>query len=333
MRLLSHSNGVHKLEKDKISKGKCFKYGSILFLGILVLGFLIQVITGIITDSRLKSAFKYIRIDGNKMEYRLKTGGNATVIFDGAIGNSMFEWDQVCNALEEKKISTFTYNRRGYGFNDGLDPRTPEDQAKDLKALLKKAGAPQPYILVGEEYGSLVITNFIKLYPDSVAGVVLVNPISEEQIGTKEYKNSIKFRYYKSQFEATGSYFSLTSLLSKIGLTRENSTFKEHISQSELEEFESFENRKYYRTAVSNELGNLYKGESNSQTTGLIGNKPFYIITDNKDDPIKKIGNPETVTIYKEEVQGSPISLLDSNAIVNCVNDVFKDIKKLEKKS
>ncbi|MDR3596864.1 alpha/beta hydrolase [Clostridium sp.] len=333
MKLLSHSNGVHKLEKDKISKGKYFKYSIIIFLGIMFLGFLIQVVTGIIDDSRLKSIFKYVRIDGNKMEYRLKTGGNATVVFDGAIGNNMFEWDQVCSSLEEKKISTFIYNRRGYGFNDGLDPRTPEDQAKDLKVLLKKAGAPQPYIFVGEEYGSLVVTNFIKLYPDSVAGVVLVNPISEEQISTKEYKDSIKFRYYRSKFEAMGSYFSLTSLLSNMGLTTENSTFKENISQSELEEFESFENKKYYRTAVSNELNNLYKGESNSQTAGLLGNKPLYIITDNEEDPIKKIGDPTATTIYKEEIQKSPVSLLDPDAIVTGVNSVLKDIKKLEKKS
>lgn len=333
MRLLSHSNGVHKLEKDKINKGKYVKYGIILFLGILFLGFLIQVITGIIDDSRLKSGFKYVRIDGNKMEYRLKTGGNYTVVFDGAIGNNMFEWDKVCSSLEEKKVSTFIYNRRGYGFNDGVDPRTPEDQAKDLRALLKKSGAPQPYVLVGEEYGSLVITNFIKLYPDTVAGVVLADPISEEKIDTKEYKDSIKFKYYRSKFEEMGSYFSLTSLLNKMGLTTENTTFKENISENELNEFESFENRKYYRAAVSNELGNLYKGESISQTAGLLGNKPFYLITDNEDDPIQKIGEEAATTIYKDDSEKSSISLLDPDAIVNGVNSVLKDLKKLEKKS
>lgn len=333
MRLLSHSNGVHKLEKDKISKGKYVKYGIILFLGILFLGFLTQVITGIIDDSRLKSGFKYVRIDGNKMEYRLKTGGNYTVVFDGSIGNNMFEWDKVCSSLEEKKVSTFIYNRRGYGFNDGVDPRTPEEQAKDLKTLLKKAGAPQPYVLVGEEYGSLVITNFIKLYPDSVAGVVLANPMSEEKISNEEYKDSIKFKYYRSKFEAMGSYFSLTSLLNKMGLTMENSTFKENISESELEEFESFENRKYYRTAVSNELGNLYKGESSSQTSGLLGSKPFYLITNSEEDPIQKIGDPGTTTIYDVDSEDSSISLLNSDSIVNGVNSVLKDIKKFEKKS
>ena len=70
-----------------------------------------------------------------------------------------------------------------------------------MKTLLKKAGASEPYILVGEEYGSLVTTNFISLYPNSVAGVVLVNPISEEKIKTNEFKESIKSEYYRSKFE------------------------------------------------------------------------------------------------------------------------------------
>lgn len=332
MKLLSHSNGVYKLEKDKPSKRKYLKNSAIIFLGLLLFGFLVQCITNIIDDSRLKSRFKYVRIDGNKMEYRLKTGGNCTVVFDGAIGNTMCEWDDICSSLEEKKVSTFTYNRRGYGFNDGLDIRTPEDQAKDLRNLLKKAGASQPYILVGEEYGSMVITNFINLYPDSVAGVVLIDPISEDTLKTKEFKDTIKSKYYRSKFEAIGSNYTLTSLLSTMGLTMENSKFKEHISESELQEFNDLENKKYYRTAVSNELNNLYIGQSDSQREGLLGKKPLYLITNKEDDPIKKIGNSADTVIYKEEIEQSPLSLLDSDAIETGVNYVLNEVKKQQKK-
>lgn len=333
MKLLSHSNGIHKVAKDKVSKGKYFKNCFIFFIGLLFLGFGIQVVTNFIDNTRLKSRFKYVILDGKKMEYKFKAAGEYTVVFDGAIGTNMYEWDEVCKTLEEKKVSTFIYNRRGYGFNDGGDARTPEEQAKDLKLLLRKAGASEPYILVGEEYGSLVTTNFVNLYPDSVAGVVLVNPISEEKIHTDEFKKSIKSSYYKSKFEAVSSNFSLTLLLSKMGLTMENNIFKQHLSQSELEEFNSFENKKEYKNAVSNELQNLYNGVSNSQIDGLLGNKPLYLITDNEEDPIKKIGNSAITTVYKEDINESPLSILDPSTIVNGVNSVEKDAKKLAKKS
>ena len=333
MKLLSHSNGIHKVDKDKVSKRRVLKNCIIFIVGLLILGFAIQMITNAFDNERLKSRFKYIRIDGSKMEYKLKKSGDYTVILDGAIGANMYEWDTVCRELEQTKTSTFIYNRRGYGFNDGGEIRTPEEQAKDLKALLKKAGASEPYILVGEEYGSLVTTNFVSLYPDSVAGVVLVNPISEEKIKTNEFKESIKSEYYRSKFEKIGTNFSLTSLLSKMGLTMENNIFKEHLTESELAEFNSFKNNKKYKESVSNELKNLYKGVSNSQIDGLLSNKPLYLITDNEEDPIKKIGNAAFTTVYKEEINGSPFSLLDPNTIVNGVNSVLKDAKKTSKKS
>jgi hypothetical protein len=333
MKLLPHSNVVYKLQKDRVRKRIVLKNFVIFFIGLLVVGALIQVITNIVDNTRLKSRFKYVRIDGNKMEYKFKSGENYTVVFDGSIGTNMYEWDKICKSLEEKNTSTFIYNRRGYGFNDGGDIRTPEEQAKDLKILLKKVGASEPYVLVGEEYGSLVITNFINLYPSSVAGAVLVEPLSEEKIKTDEFKKSIKADYYRSKFEAIGTNLSLTYLLSKMGLTMENNVFKDNIAESELEEYNIFKNKNKYKQAVYNELTNVYKNVSNSQRNGLLSNKPFYLITKDEEDPIKKIGDITSTTVYKEEIYGSPISLLDPDIIVNGVNSVLNDVKKKIKKT
>jgi len=332
MKLLAHSNVVHKLEKDKVSKRKILKKIVIFFIALFLLGVVAQIVNNFIDGERLKSRFKYGRIEGKKMEYKFKSGTDYTVVFDGTLGNNMYEWECICKTLEEKKTTTFIYNRRGYGFNDGGERRTPEEQAKDLKLLLRKAGASEPYVLVGEEYGSLVITNFIKLYPNSVAGVVLINPISEEEIKTSEFKEGIKYKYYRSRFETIGTNFSLTSLLSSMGLTMENNTFKEYLGESELSEFNSFENKKNYKEAVSNELRNLYEGSSNSQTNGLLGGKPFYLITNNENYKAANLGEIATTTIYKKEASGSPVSLLDPDIIVNGVNNVMKEAKKLAKK-
>lgn len=333
MKLLAHSNVVHKLEKDKVNKRKIFKKIVIFFVALFLVGVVAQIITNFIDGERLKSRFKYGRIDSKKMEYKFKSGTDYTVVFDGTLGNNMYEWESICRSLEDKKTSTFIYNRRGYGFNDGGELRTPEDQAKDLKLLLRKAGVSEPYVLVGEEYGSLVITNFVKLYPKSVAGVVLVDPISEEVIKTSEFKESIKSKYYRSKFETIGTNFSLTSLLSGMGLTIENNVFKEHLGEDELSEFNSFENKKNYKEAVSNELRNLYEGSSNSQEDGLFQTIPFYLITSNENDPVIKLGEAASTTIYKKEVSDSPVSLLDPDIVVNGINSVMKEAKKLAKKA
>lgn len=332
MKLLSHSNGLYKLDKEKVSKIKILKRCAILFLVLLTIGFLIQSISNLVDNSKLKSRFKYVRLDGKKIEYKLKESGEYTIIFDGSIGTNLYEWDKVCKVLEEEdKVSTFIYNRRGYGFNDGGTRLTPEEQAKQLKLLLRKAGAVEPYILVGEEYGSLISTNFAKLYPESVAGVVLVNPINESILSKKETKRSILIPYLRSQIEYAGSSVSLTSLLDKMNITLNNPTFTDSLNRSELEEFNSFKNKKNYREAVKNEIENLYKNVSSSQNDGLLSDKPLYIISKNQSEPLMELGSSGLSTLYVESVGGEPFAVLEPESIVNGINTVIKQAKKLTK--
>ena len=334
MKLLSHSNGLYKLDKEKISKMKILKRCAIFLVVLLTIGFLIQSISNLIVNSKLKSHFKYVRLDGKKIEYKLKGSGDYTVIFDGSIGTNLYEWNNVCNMLdEENKVSTFIYNRRGYGFNDGGTRISPEEQAKQLKLLLRKAGASGPYILVGEEYGSLVLTNFAKLYPDSVAGVVLVNPIAEKSLEDKEVKKNIYSPYIRSQIEYAGAGISLTSLLSNMNLTLENTTFINSLNENELEEFNSFKNRRNHKGAVKNEIENVYKNVSESQEDGMFYNKPLYIISNKESEPLVGLGNPEITTLYIENSQETPVSISDSECVVNGINTVIKQVRKLSKNS
>lgn len=334
MKLLSHSNGLYKLDKEKINKIKILKRCAIFLVVLLAIGFLIQSINNIIDNSKLKSRFKYVRLDGKKIEYKLKVSGDYTIIFDGSIGANLYEWDKVCKIIEnEDKVSTFIYNRRGYGFNDGGSRLTPEEQAKQLKLLLRKAGATEPYILVGEEYGSLVSTNFAELYPDSVAGVVLINPINEESLTEKETKKNIYIPYLRSQIEYAGASVSLTSLLDKMNLALENQTFISSLNENELEEFNSFKNRKNYREAIRNEIENLYKNTSDSQYEGSFAKKPLYIISDNESEPLVKLGSSDITTLYVESSDEDPFAVVDPESVVNGINTVIKQAKKLAKSS
>ncbi|MGM9935672.1 MAG: alpha/beta fold hydrolase [Clostridium sp.] len=334
MKLLSHSNGLYKLDKEKISKIKILKRCAIFLVALLAIGFLIQSVNNLIDNSKLKSRFKYVRLDGKKVEYKLKGSGDYTVIFDGSIGTNLYEWDKVCKLLEEEdKVVTFVYNRRGYGFNDGGARLTPEEQAQQLKLLLRKAGASEPYIFVGEQYGSLISTSFVELYPDSVAGVVLVNPINEKSLTEHDVRKSIYVPYLRSQIEYAGSNFSLTALLDKMNLALENPTFTNSLNENELEEFNSFKNRKNYREAVRNEIENLYKNTSDSQKEGVLSSKPLYIISDNEDEPLINLGSSDLTTLYVESIEDEPFSVADPESVVNGINTVIKQAKKLSKTS
>ena len=54
MKLLSHSNGLYKLDKEKVSKIKILKRCAIFLVGLLAIGFLIQSIGNIFDKSKFK---------------------------------------------------------------------------------------------------------------------------------------------------------------------------------------------------------------------------------------------------------------------------------------
>lgn len=54
-------------------------------------------------------------------------------------------------------------------------PSTTQSMASDLHSLLKHAGFPGPYLLVGHSFGGLIVRLFAQTYPSQTAGLVFVD--------------------------------------------------------------------------------------------------------------------------------------------------------------
>jgi pimeloyl-ACP methyl ester carboxylesterase len=85
----------------------------------------------------------------------------------------------------QREIAKFTkacwYDRAGYGWSDpGPFPNHSDSVARDLHKLLSVSGHPPPYVLVGHSAGGLDVRVFNGMYPNEVAGMVLVDPTPED---------------------------------------------------------------------------------------------------------------------------------------------------------
>ncbi len=104
--------------------------------------------------------------------------GAATVVLEAALGGSSLGWCLVQAALAPE-VRVISYDRAGLGWSPmGALPRGLEAQTADLGQVLAAAAAP-PYILVGHSYGALIVRRYAALYPERVAGLVLVDPPAE----------------------------------------------------------------------------------------------------------------------------------------------------------
>lgn len=126
--------------------------------------------------------------------------GEPTVIFAPGGWASTLEWSRVQHAIAAK-TRTVGYDNAGFGFSDpGPLPRTASAIGSDLRAALKAADMPPPYVLAGWSFGGLIMRLFAFKHPREVVGMVMVDASSERQIG--RYAEDAKAMAWQRRFQS-----------------------------------------------------------------------------------------------------------------------------------
>jgi pimeloyl-ACP methyl ester carboxylesterase len=124
---------------------------------------------------------KLVDVGGHKMHIDCVGQGSPAVILDSGLGDSYVSWRSV-----QPDVSKFalvcSYDRAGLGYSDPVsEPRTSKVIAQELHRLLRAAGVNPPYILVGHSMGGYNVRLYASLYPNEVAGMVLVDASHPDQ--------------------------------------------------------------------------------------------------------------------------------------------------------
>ncbi len=121
-----------------------------------------------------------INVDNHKMSMYISGTGKHTVILEAGGASNHRCWSKIDTQLA-KITRVISYDRPGYSKSEMCTKqRDAVTVAKELKQALQIAGYPPPYILVGWSLGGAFARVFCGLYPESVAGLVLVDPTPEE---------------------------------------------------------------------------------------------------------------------------------------------------------
>ena len=143
-------------------------------------GAIYQVVATGRDAARFPPPGQMVDVGGRRLHLVCSGQGEPTVVLDGPAGTSHLVWLRVQPALAEF-TRVCSYDRAGYGWSDpGPASRTSETMAADLYALLRRAGVPGPYVLVGNSMGGMNARLFALRHPDDVAGMVLAESGHEE---------------------------------------------------------------------------------------------------------------------------------------------------------
>lgn len=131
------------------------------------------------------------------------------VVVSSGYSSSSLHWVYV-----QPEVTKFApicaYDRPGSGYSfEGLEPRTYHQEAEELHTLLFNAGVADPYILVGHSYGGGVMQVYASLYPEEVAGMVMVDantPGSDARLPEEYVQASDRMSAAASVFSVPGVF-------------------------------------------------------------------------------------------------------------------------------
>lgn len=119
--------------------------------------------------------------DAYSLKAQQQGHGAITVMFESGFGQGADVWKDVIADLGAE-FHCIAYARAGLG-KSGTDgkPKTIPEHLQDMGAVMDALAPHQKVILVGHSYGGLLATEFARLHPDRVQGLVLVDPATWSQ--------------------------------------------------------------------------------------------------------------------------------------------------------
>lgn len=146
-------------------------------------------------------------INGQILEYVCVQNGQPSIVLINGAGGPMEGWYRLFPKILNLG-TVFAYNR--LGIDGSSRPNTPQTGMAIVTALhdlLVAAGLPAPYVLVGHSLGGLYANLFTRLYPQEVAGVVLLDATApQDEAMLRQYRGGMT-RWMEKLFSVVDAIF------------------------------------------------------------------------------------------------------------------------------
>jgi pimeloyl-ACP methyl ester carboxylesterase len=274
---------------------------------------------------------RLVEIEGKRRLNLVCMGkGDVTVLFDAGGSDWSAIWALVQPEIA-KEATACAYDRAGLGHSEpARGPRTPVAIADDLHALISAAGLKRPLILVGHSLGGFNVKLHAALYPEDVAGLVLVDP-SEERTWDRT-REAIQAKFgerlaARSELIDQGALAGLvnhysgcrTAALEK-ALDPSSMTYRRcsdpvrpKLGPEIAAMRQKIQVTAAYQSAQASEIEFSIYGRSEADPVysrlfrpGAFGNMPLVVLTHEQattDDPLEALGNAQWLALHRGSAQ------------------------------
>lgn len=182
-------------------------------LGLLLVGYIYESIAEAADAKAYPPPGQLVDVGGYRLHINCTGTGSPTVVIDAGLGDWSTGWGFVQPEVA-KTTRVCTYDRAGWAWSEpGPLPRDAAQFAKELHTLLKNAGIPGPYVMVGHSLGGLTVRVFVHDYSSEVVGVVLIDSMTPQQFAQSPTDA-------QPQLDTQSRPFNLLVALGRLGIMR-----------------------------------------------------------------------------------------------------------------
>jgi len=143
-----------------------------------------------------------VPVGDHRLDVVREGGGGPAIVFETGLADSLNVWLPMVRTMAEYTTAV-AYSRAGFGRSDpGPPDHSVPHAVADLHTLLHRLPITPPYILVARSYGSLISRLYTSMYPEDVAGIVLVDGTHEQQVKRWAVIDSAYPREFRTYYDS-----------------------------------------------------------------------------------------------------------------------------------
>jgi hypothetical protein len=204
-------------------------------------------------------------------------------MFENGAPRPGYSWVRIQRELA-KTTTACWYDRAGSGWSGlGPYPRDSASQARDLHALLQRAGAPAPYVLVADASATLDAHVYAGFYPADMAGLVFVNGVHPDLLIDTRPDTQRLARFpgfvWRSQ-DAMGQVFN------QVGFFRVGSRNRpalppppKGMTSTEWNTIWHLTQSSKARSALLQDIASWQQSTAEARTAGSLGDRPLIVLS------------------------------------------------------
>jgi pimeloyl-ACP methyl ester carboxylesterase len=225
---------------------------------------------------RMPASGQLVDVGGHRLHVQCSGAGAPAVVLESGLGETAAYWGWITAGIA-RETTVCVYDRAGRGWSDPAGhAQDGAEVARDLHALLDRAGIPGPYVLVGHSSGAQYVRIFADRYRAQVAGMVLLDGQPAEAFeGLPNFP-----AFYNSFRRVSGVLPSLARV--GIGRLAFHGSFHNLTAADRDGERLDYSSARHYRS-LRDEFAELPASLEQARRFQTLGNRPLVVVTAARD--------------------------------------------------